>query len=127
MLSCAAQMPGVLMRFLTLLCAHVFCSSAQLSSANPILQAVLQKAAMAGITPRELGVVALSCLAALEGQGGQVVGLLPHHVSGALRAWLQQMDGRVSAREAHMKGKFYLLYLLACALQHRYQLYMLCA
>jgi hypothetical protein len=53
---------------------------------------------MAGITPRELGVVGLSCLASLEGQGGQVVGLLPHHVSGALQSWLQQMDGRVRAR-----------------------------
>jgi hypothetical protein len=52
---------------------------------------------MAGITPRELGVVAMSCLASWEGQGGQVVGLLPHHVSGALRSWLQQMDGRVRA------------------------------
>jgi hypothetical protein len=42
--------------------------------------------------------VALSCLASLEGQGGQVVGLLPHHVSGALQSWLQQIDGRVRAQ-----------------------------
>jgi hypothetical protein len=63
------------------------------------LQAALQEASMAGITPRELGVVALSCLAALEGQGGQVVGLLPHHVTAALRAWVQQLDGRVRVRQ----------------------------
>uniref|UniRef100_A0A383VEZ4 Origin recognition complex subunit 4 n=1 Tax=Tetradesmus obliquus TaxID=3088 RepID=A0A383VEZ4_TETOB len=59
--------------------------------------AALQEAVMAGITPRELTVVALSCLASLEGQGGQVLGLLPHHVAGALRGWMQQLDGRVPA------------------------------
>ncbi|KAF6256569.1 origin recognition complex subunit 4 C-terminus-domain-containing protein [Scenedesmus sp. NREL 46B-D3] len=72
-------------------------SSVQKALGSQEVKAALQEASMAGITPRELSAVALSCLGALDGQGRQVVGLLPHHVAGALRAWLQQMDGRVPA------------------------------
>lgn len=63
-----------------------------------VMQALLQEAAAAGITPRELAVVSLNCLAAWEGQalaGQQQAGLLPQHVSGALQGWIDGHDSRV--------------------------------
>lgn len=52
-----------------------------------------------GLTPRELSMMALAALTSWQATTGQQqTGLLPQHLSGAIRGWIGQHDSRVSSR-----------------------------
>lgn len=62
-----------------------------------VLQAALQDVSAVGVTPRELGVIALNCLLAWEASGGQQIGpLQPEHLQAALKGYISSHSSRVS-------------------------------
>jgi hypothetical protein len=61
------------------------------------LQAALREVVAVGVTPRELAMMALSCLTSWAATGGQhQTALTPQHLQTAIRGSMSQHDSRVS-------------------------------